>query len=162
MAEIRNDALTGGQELTATHEMVMPRLHKLALPIGVLLLSARPSRILKRLGIDTVGRLLDYSRLDLLYSEGFGKKSLGEIEKALDKLGLELYPPRKYPDLPGLNAGTRAVCSDDGETIRLSVYFDNPETFATLELDPTDALLLAQTLLAAAARRMVRKRDASP
>ena len=59
-------------------------------PISILDLSTRASNSLKNAGIKTVGEITQYSEIDLMEFEKFGKTSLTEIKKKLDEIGLSL------------------------------------------------------------------------
>jgi len=59
-------------------------------PISILDLSTRASNSLKNAGIKTVGEITEYSEIDLMEFEKFGKTSLVEIKKKLDEIGLSL------------------------------------------------------------------------
>ncbi len=63
---------------------------KLAMGIEELNLSVRAYNCLKKKGINTVGELVRLKREDLMSLKNFGKKSLEEVEKVLDSLGLSL------------------------------------------------------------------------
>jgi DNA-directed RNA polymerase subunit alpha len=60
------------------------------LDIGNLDLSLRPYTCLKRAKVHTIGDLLRVSRDELLLLKNFGKRSLEEVEKSLQQLGLRL------------------------------------------------------------------------
>ncbi len=55
----------------------------------------RTLKVLSDAGIKTVGNLLKLSKDDLASIKGFGKKSMSDIEKLLDSLGLELSGGKK-------------------------------------------------------------------
>ena len=59
-------------------------------PIEELNLSARPYYLLRRAGLDTVGKIIEVSEYDLLKIQGMGKKSIEEIVEELGKYGLKL------------------------------------------------------------------------
>ena len=59
-------------------------------PISILDLSTRASNSLKNAGIKTVGEITQYSEIDLMEFEKFGKTSLTEIKKKLEEIGLSL------------------------------------------------------------------------
>jgi DNA-directed RNA polymerase subunit alpha len=59
-------------------------------PISILDLSTRASNSLKNAGIKTVGEITEYSEIDLMEFEKFGKTSLTEIKKKLEEIGLSL------------------------------------------------------------------------
>lgn len=61
---------------------------KLALPVTELELSVRSSNCLKEARIKTIGDLVKKSEMDMLKYRNFGKKSLGEITKMLQDMGL--------------------------------------------------------------------------
>lgn len=64
-------------------------LHLLDTPIkGNFSLSRKAQNCLTWAEIETVGDLVQYSGMDLLKFRGLGKKTLGELEGLLDKLGL--------------------------------------------------------------------------
>ncbi len=53
-------------------------------------ISTRTKNCLKTIGIDYLGQLVARSKKDLLMEKSFGRKSLKEIEEALESLGLSL------------------------------------------------------------------------
>ena len=53
-------------------------------------LSTRASNSLKNAGIKTVGEITEYSEIDLMEFEEFGKTSLVEIKKKLEELNKEI------------------------------------------------------------------------
>ena len=55
-------------------------------------LSVRSVNTLKNANIHTFGDLVAKSEKDILEAKGFGRKSLEELEEALEKVGLELAP----------------------------------------------------------------------
>lgn len=62
----------------------------LELDIGNLELTARPYSRLKMANIDTISNLISYSKEDLLSLKNFGRRSLNEVEKALQLMHLSL------------------------------------------------------------------------
>lgn len=62
----------------------------LRIPIGELGLSVRAYNCLKNLEIEMVGDIISYSKNELMKIRSFGKKSLAEIESALNSMGLRL------------------------------------------------------------------------
>lgn len=64
-------------------------LHK---PVSELELSVRARRCLQRLGISTIGDLIQRSEPELLATRNFGLTSLSEIKGRLTELGLSLAP----------------------------------------------------------------------
>nr|AYQ94595.1 RNA polymerase alpha subunit [Chlorosarcina stigmatica] len=58
--------------------------------IGSLNISLRPYTCLKRSNIHTIGDLLKYTKKELLGLKNFGKRSLEEVEKSLELIGLQL------------------------------------------------------------------------
>jgi DNA-directed RNA polymerase subunit alpha len=64
---------------------------RLELSIAALGLSVRTTNCLDEEGICTVGDLLACKREDLLKIENFGEKTLGDVYKALEKLGFCRY-----------------------------------------------------------------------
>ncbi len=63
---------------------------KLKMGIEELNLSVRAYNCLKKKGINTVGELVKLRREDLMSLKNFGKKSLEEVERVLESLGLSL------------------------------------------------------------------------
>ncbi|MDB4349818.1 DNA-directed RNA polymerase subunit alpha [Omnitrophica bacterium] len=61
---------------------------KFALPVSELELSVRSSNCLKEARIKTIGDLVKKSEMEMLKYRNFGKKSLGEINKILQDMGL--------------------------------------------------------------------------
>lgn len=64
----------------------------LELDIGNLELTARPYSRLKMANINTISNLISYSKEDLLSLKNFGRRSLNEVEKALQLMHLSLKP----------------------------------------------------------------------
>ena len=62
----------------------------LELDIGNLNLTARPYSCLKMANINTIQELASYSKKDLLLIKNFGQRSLLEVEKALQKINVNL------------------------------------------------------------------------
>jgi DNA-directed RNA polymerase subunit alpha len=58
--------------------------------IETLELSVRSRRCMERLGIKTLGELLDQSEPELLAAPNFGQTSLNEVRQKLAELGLAL------------------------------------------------------------------------
>ena len=56
-------------------------------------LSVRSFNCLKRAGIDTVGDLVDKTEDDMMKVRNLGRKSLDEVKKKLQELGLALKTP---------------------------------------------------------------------
>ncbi len=82
-----------GEEITAEAEAagVSDELEeKLRMGIEELNLSVRAYNCLKKKGINTVGELVRLKREDLMSLKNFGKKSLEEVERVLESLGLSL------------------------------------------------------------------------
>ncbi len=67
----------------------------LAVPIGELNLSMRSRKCMERLGITTIGQIVEHSAEELLASRNFGRTSLNEINEKLARYGLQLkeIPP---------------------------------------------------------------------
>ena len=61
---------------------------KLSLPVSELELSVRSANCLKEARIKTIGDLVKKSEMEMLKYRNFGKKSLGEINKILQEMGL--------------------------------------------------------------------------
>lgn len=57
-------------------------------PIKELELSVRASQCLENVGIENVGQLLEYTDGDLLTIRSFGRTSLREVQRKLERLGL--------------------------------------------------------------------------
>lgn len=72
-----------------TEEQRMLR-EKLKVPISELELSVRSSNCLREARIKTIGELVKKSELDMLQYRNFGKKSLAEIKKVIQDMGLSL------------------------------------------------------------------------
>ncbi|MBI5124509.1 MAG: DNA-directed RNA polymerase subunit alpha [Candidatus Omnitrophica bacterium] len=68
---------------------------KLKIPISELELSVRSSNCLKEARIKTIGDLVKKSELDMLQYRNFGKKSLAEIKKVIQDMGLSLGMSRE-------------------------------------------------------------------
>jgi DNA-directed RNA polymerase subunit alpha len=62
-------------------------------PIGELDLSLRSRKCMERLGIATVGQLIEHTAEELLASRNFGRTSLAEVAEKLTNLGLRLAEP---------------------------------------------------------------------
>lgn len=62
----------------------------LAQSVETLDLPIRPANCLRKMGIQTIGELLDTPESELLKIRNFGEKSLREIREKLEQLGLEL------------------------------------------------------------------------
>jgi DNA-directed RNA polymerase subunit alpha len=62
-------------------------------PIGELDLSLRSRKCMERLGIATVGQLIEHTAEELLASRNFGRTSLAEVAEKLSNLGLRLAEP---------------------------------------------------------------------
>ena len=62
-------------------------------PIGTLELTMRSFNCLKAEDILTIGELIRRTEVELLRMEGFGKKSLDDVKKALASRGLKLGVP---------------------------------------------------------------------
>ena len=58
-------------------------------------LSVRSFNCLKRAGIDTVGDLVDKTEDDMMKVRNLGRKSLDEVKKKLQELGLALKTPEE-------------------------------------------------------------------
>jgi DNA-directed RNA polymerase alpha subunit len=67
--------------------------------IGALHLSARPSHVLKRLGVPTVRELLQRKPAEIVLSKNCGKKSISEIERKVFEYlsGRRLGAPELWP-----------------------------------------------------------------
>jgi DNA-directed RNA polymerase subunit alpha len=63
---------------------------KLKIPISELELSVRSSNCLKEAKIKTIGDLVRKSEMEMLKYRNFGKKSLAEISKILNEMGITL------------------------------------------------------------------------
>jgi DNA-directed RNA polymerase subunit alpha len=63
---------------------------QLTQPIEVLELSVRSRRCMERLGIKTVGQLVDNTEAELLAAPNFGQTSLNEVRQKLAEMGLAL------------------------------------------------------------------------
>jgi DNA-directed RNA polymerase subunit alpha len=59
-------------------------------PIDTLELSVRSRRCMERIGIKTVGDLVDKTEAELLAAPNFGQTSLNEVRQKLAELGLQL------------------------------------------------------------------------
>lgn len=62
----------------------------LAQSVETLDLPIRPANCLRKMGVQTIGELLETPESDLLKIRNFGEKSLREIREKLEQLGLEL------------------------------------------------------------------------
>jgi len=62
--------------------------------IDELWLSVRSHRCMERLGIETIGELIQHTAEDLLSSKNFGKASLTEVKNKLNQYGLSLKESR--------------------------------------------------------------------
>lgn len=62
----------------------------LAQSVETLDLPIRPANCLRKMGVQTIGELLDTPESELLKIRNFGEKSLREIREKLEQLGLEL------------------------------------------------------------------------
>ncbi|MFP4056885.1 MAG: DNA-directed RNA polymerase subunit alpha C-terminal domain-containing protein [Candidatus Brocadiia bacterium] len=69
----------------------------LATPISELDLSLRSRKCMERLGIATLGQLIEHTAEDLLASRNFGRTSLAELTECLTRYGLQLKrtPPEE-------------------------------------------------------------------
>jgi DNA-directed RNA polymerase subunit alpha len=65
-------------------------MQKLDTPVELLNLSTRSSQCMERLGIDTVGELIQRTEDDLLSTPNFGRTSVSEIKTKLAEMGLGL------------------------------------------------------------------------
>jgi DNA-directed RNA polymerase subunit alpha len=65
----------------------------LSIPIGDLNLSVRSRKCMERLGIATLGQLIEHTPEELLASRNFGRTSLMEVNEKLTKYGLTLREP---------------------------------------------------------------------
>ncbi len=75
-------------------ESIAARLEadKLSLAIEELEISSRATNTLKKLGIETIGDLVQKTEEDLKEAKSIGRKALKEIKEALAELGLSLAP----------------------------------------------------------------------
>ena len=75
-------------------ESIAARLEadKLSLAIEELEISSRATNTLKKLGIETIGDLVQKTEEDLREAKSIGRKALKEIKEALAELGLSLAP----------------------------------------------------------------------
>jgi len=69
----------------------------LATPISELNLSMRSRKCMERLGIDTIGQLVEHTAEELLASRNFGRTSLNEVNEKLARFNLSLKetPPEE-------------------------------------------------------------------
>lgn len=65
-------------------------MQKLDTPVELLNLSTRSSQCMERLGIDTVGELIQRTEEDLMSTPNFGRTSVSEIKTKLAEMGLGL------------------------------------------------------------------------
>jgi len=65
------------------------------IPIGELELSLRSRKCMERLGIETIGQLIEHTTEELLASRNFGRTSLAEVNEKLVKFGLSLREPEE-------------------------------------------------------------------
>lgn len=87
------DALTDFNpypDLTIEEGRVLSKADSLSVSLAKCNLSARAQNSLARVGIHTVGDLLDFTDSDLLYIRNFGKVSLDEVHNLLSTLGFTL------------------------------------------------------------------------
>jgi DNA-directed RNA polymerase subunit alpha len=70
-------------------------LHMLR-PVSELELSVRSRKCLQRLGITTIGELIQCSARDLMTTKNFGQTSLSEIERQLAQMGLGLKKSHEF------------------------------------------------------------------
>ena len=85
VGEVATEAEEKGEEAVASELE-----EKLKMGIEELNLSVRAYNCLKKKGINTVGELVKLRREDLMSLKNFGKKSLEEVERVLESLGLSL------------------------------------------------------------------------
>ena len=76
---------------------VQPDDSMLRTPISELSLSLRSRKCMERLGISTIGQLIEHTSEELLASRNFGRTSLAEVNEKLGRLGLALKetPPEE-------------------------------------------------------------------
>jgi len=86
--EDESEGPTAAEALAAGDEM--PVQEKLNISVESLELSTRARKCMERLGVRTVGELLQLSKKQLLAAPNFGTTSLKEIETKLGALGLSL------------------------------------------------------------------------
>jgi DNA-directed RNA polymerase subunit alpha len=67
-------------------------------PITQLDLSIRSRKCMERLGITTIGQLIDHTADELLASRNFGQTSLDEVQQKLANYGLALKEPEPEPE----------------------------------------------------------------
>ena len=65
----------------------------LQIPMATLELSVRSRKALQRLGVMTIGELIQHSEAELMGIKNFGQTSLNEIRRALTSYGLSLKQP---------------------------------------------------------------------
>ena len=72
----------------------------LNVPLAELDLSLRSRKCMERLGINTIGQLVDHTTEELLASRNFGRTSLAEVNEKLARYGLHLKesPPEEGED----------------------------------------------------------------
>jgi DNA-directed RNA polymerase alpha subunit len=75
-------------------------MNYLSRPIDELAMSVRAARCLERLGVKTIGELVQKTTAELLQQPNFGRRSLLEIELILEDMGLSLRPGRFQPQKP--------------------------------------------------------------
>ena len=78
--------------------------------IEILNLSSKSTQKLKKLGINSINKLLKYTENELKEMEGIGPKTIEDIGKRLKLIGLELQPTSlEYPnDISRLNLSLRS------------------------------------------------------
>jgi hypothetical protein len=89
----------------------------LSRPIDELEVSVRVARCLERLGVKTVGELIQKSKAELLREPNFGRRSMHELELILEDLGLSLRPGRFQPQDQPMSDKLRKIKPQPGHQI---------------------------------------------